>query len=68
MILPEKQVSNANGGQWQKCPKCDGQGIVSKPPYIAGNQNTWTSSEISYTCNVCNGKMIIKYGKQEEYE
>lgn len=45
--------------EWQKCPKCDGQGIVSKPPNIAGDQQEWTSTSISHTCNVCNGQKII---------
>lgn len=53
-------VGIANGGQWQKCPKCDGQGIVSKPPWIAGDQNTWTDTQTSHTCNLCNGQMVIK--------
>jgi hypothetical protein len=56
----EPEVSDANGGHWQKCPKCDGQGIISKPPWINGDQNTWTASEGSYTCNLCNGQMVIK--------
>lgn len=45
---------------FQKCPKCDGQGTVSKPPHIAGDVFEWVSSEIVHTCNVCNGKMIIE--------
>ncbi|MCK9543759.1 MAG: hypothetical protein M0R03_17200 [Novosphingobium sp.] len=56
----EQQVSDANGGCWQKCPKCDGQGIVSKPPWIAGDQDTWTASQANFTCNLCNGQMVIK--------
>jgi hypothetical protein len=45
--------------QYQLCPKCIGQGIVSKPPYVAGDVNEWLSSESLYTCNVCNGDKII---------
>jgi len=41
------------------CPKCNGQGIVSKPPYLAGDINEWSSSESQFTCNLCNGKMVI---------
>ena len=44
---------------WQKCPVCDGQGIVSKPPWVAGDQNTWASNRTSYPCPVCGGKGII---------
>jgi len=46
--------------KWQLCPKCDGQGIVSKPPNINGDQITWTASQTSFTCRVCEGKGIIK--------
>ena len=44
---------------WEKCPKCDGQGTVSKPPHIAGDQKQWSGTELAHTCNVCHGKMII---------
>jgi len=43
----------------QLCPKCNGQGTVSKPPWVAGDVNQWTSSESSYTCDVCNGAKVI---------
>lgn len=42
-----------------KCPKCDGQGIVSKPPWVAGDVHQWSSAETAYTCDVCNGAKII---------
>jgi DnaJ-class molecular chaperone len=44
---------------YQKCPICDGQGIVSKPPYVAGDQNTWVSDRTSYPCKTCNGTGLI---------
>lgn len=43
----------------QKCPKCDGQGIVSKPPYIAGDVHQWSSTSASFMCDVCDGQKII---------
>jgi hypothetical protein len=52
----QEELSNA----WQLCPKCLGQGIVSKPPYIAGDVNNWSSSSTSFVCDVCNGAKIIK--------
>jgi len=43
-----------------KCPVCDGQGIVSKPPWIAGDQRSWSgSSEINHVCHRCNGAGTI---------
>lgn len=44
---------------WQLCPKCTGQGIVSKPPHIAGDVSEWSSTSTAFTCNVCNGNKII---------
>lgn len=43
----------------QLCPKCNGQGTVSKPPYVAGDVHEWTSSSASFVCDVCNGAKII---------
>lgn len=51
---------------FQICPKCNGQGIVSKPPYIAGDINKWSSSAASFTCNLCNGAMVIPMYKSSE--
>jgi len=44
---------------YQLCPKCGGQGTVSKPPYVAGDVYEWTSSQCSFICDVCDGKKII---------
>lgn len=44
---------------WITCPKCSGQGIVSKPDYIAGDVHQWSSNSVYHTCNLCNGTMII---------
>ena len=44
---------------YQKCPKCDGQGIVSKPPWVAGDVHEWSSTDTSWTCDVCNGAKIL---------
>lgn len=44
------------------CPKCDGQGRVSRPPWIPGDQPTWSSPGIhTYPCNLCNGRMILDH-------
>ncbi len=44
---------------YQKCPKCDGQGIVSKPPYVPGDVTQWSATSTSFPCDVCNGLKII---------
>lgn len=46
-------------GEWQLCPKCEGQGQVVKPPYLAAGINEWSSSQISWVCDVCNGAKTI---------
>ena len=46
-------------GEWQLCPKCLGQGTVSKPPYLAGDIFHWSSNQTSFQCDVCNGSKII---------
>ncbi len=51
---------------YQKCPKCDGQGTVSKPSHIAGDVNQWTSADVSYICDVCQGNKIILMHKLED--
>ena len=43
-----------------KCPVCDGTGLVSRPPYIAGDQPTWSSTSLDpYPCKCCNGTGIV---------
>ena len=40
----------------QKCPVCDGTGLVSKPPWVAGDQHQWSSTSSGpWPCNRCNG-------------
>ncbi len=42
------------------CPTCHGHGIVSKPPWLAGDQMTWAASSCScYPCRSCNGSGIV---------
>ena len=43
----------------QLCPKCNGQGIVSKPPWIAGDVFEWSSTSSVFQCDVCRGGKII---------
>lgn len=44
---------------YQLCPKCNGQGTVSKPPYISGDVHQWSSSSCQFQCDVCQGQKII---------
>jgi hypothetical protein len=45
--------------EWQMCPVCFGHGSLSKPPHIAGDQDTWTDSRCTHPCRVCGGDGII---------
>lgn len=44
---------------WQICPKCNGQGSVSRPPYIPGDVKSWSSSSTVFVCDICNGAKLI---------
>lgn len=50
-----------------KCPVCNGQGLVSKPPYIAGDQMQWISTNTGpYPCHACGGTGIVWEPEEEE--
>ena len=43
-----------------KCPTCNGQGIVSKPPWVAGDQDVWYSTTaMTWPCKTCDAKGYI---------
>jgi hypothetical protein len=43
-----------------KCPVCDGAGHVSRPPWVAGDQNTWIASDVAtHSCHACSGTGIV---------
>ena len=55
-----REVSSAQ--RPHKCPVCDGTGLVSKPPGVAGDQSTWSSGSGAvgpYTCHVCKGEGVL---------
>jgi hypothetical protein len=43
------------------CPVCTGSGKVSRPPWVAGDQSTWSGSTTftSYTCRACQGSGVV---------
>lgn len=46
-----------------KCPVCDGQGTVSRPPKTPGDQPQWTDDGFYiYPCRVCCGGGIVWEG------
>jgi DnaJ-class molecular chaperone len=45
--------------QYQLCPKCNGQGTVTKPPWVQGDVYKWASSSTSFVCDVCNGDKVL---------
>ncbi len=50
------------------CPTCYGHGTVQKPPWIAGDQLTWTGSSVElYQCPSCSGTGII-WNERRFYE
>jgi hypothetical protein len=66
----ESQIQNSNVGvsdaiPYQLCPKCNGQGTVSKPPYITGDVHQWSSTSSQFQCDVCQGAKIIPMIKSQ---
>lgn len=46
--------------EYQLCPKCQGQGVVSRPPWIPADVMQWSSSSSGpYTCDVCGGAKVF---------
>lgn len=44
----------------QLCPKCQGQGVVSRPPWLPADIPVWTSHTVGpYVCDVCNGFKVV---------
>jgi hypothetical protein len=45
------------------CPSCNGQGLVSRPPLMAGDVFNWPATSggqpITFKCRICDGKGII---------
>lgn len=42
-----------------KCPVCNGTGLVSRPPYVAGDVEQWVSDQANHPCRPCAGSGII---------
>lgn len=52
----EKLSINRGVILWQKCPVCDGTGLVSRPPHIVGDITSWVDSGAGpYSCKRCYG-------------
>ncbi len=42
------------------CPVCNGAGHLNRPPWIAGDQESWVANEIrTYPCSACDGTGIV---------
>lgn len=44
---------------YQLCPKCNGQGLLSKPPWVPADIHQWSSTQASFTCDVCGGNKVL---------
>jgi DnaJ-class molecular chaperone len=44
---------------YQTCPKCQGQGTVSKPPHVPGDVHQWSATATSFPCDVCHGAKVL---------
>jgi len=42
------------------CPVCKGTGLVSRPPHVPGDVETWPDSGTGpYPCKPCNGEGVL---------
>ena len=54
------------GYKYQKCPICDGAGLLNRPPWVAGDQQEWSTTDASpYTCHGCQGSGLLNQMKDE---
>ena len=43
-----------------KCPVCDGSGLVSRPPGVAGDVPSWVGGTVcTFECRACGGKGLV---------
>jgi hypothetical protein len=43
----------------QLCPKCQGTGVLSKPPGVPFDVTGWSSSSAVHTCDICSGRKTV---------
>lgn len=42
------------------CPKCQGQGVVSRPPWLPADIQVWNSHNTGpYVCDLCHGLKVV---------
>ena len=66
IISKVNSMEESVGSHYQLCPKCNGQGSVSKPPYIAGDVNQWSGTAATFVCDVCNGLKILYISNKKQ--
>jgi RecJ-like exonuclease len=43
-----------------RCPACYGTGLVSRPPWVAGDVDNWVDYQCGpYPCRSCDGKGVL---------
>jgi hypothetical protein len=50
-----------------KCPVCDGTGIVSRPPGVAGDVESWVGNATTYECKTCGGKGALWWKEDQKF-
>ena len=59
-----ESVGKQNQAMWQKCPICNGGGVVSGCYYSrAGDYISWGATSALETCGQCNGTGLLKTPK-----
>ena len=59
-LILQWQELDRNSDKCIKCPVCDGTGLVSKPPWVAGDQHEWSSTSTGpYPCGACQASGLL---------
>ena len=60
VVVPVPTSVGQSGKLPHKCPVCDGSGLVSRPPNIAGDVSGWSGSGTpTYPCRACTGSGVV---------
>jgi RecJ-like exonuclease len=59
--MPDSTTERDTEGPAERCPVCNGMGQQSRPPWVAGDAETWTTGDTSaYPCPACNATGIVR--------
>jgi len=59
-MTPDPMPPDADIKQPYRCPTCNGHGTTIRPPWVAGDQETWSANSTAhYPCRACAGTGVL---------